>query len=449
MNVFIMGGKYTEDLAEAFESTSGGTVNVRYKVESISESFLELKTQRISVDKLVIYMDSSMNIVREFSALSELMCKKEGNELIKNKYCDIKEIFLFVKQDEDKTIDNSKKIQSSFISYMKSMSYKSFFIYPALYMTYEDIYNRTTGLKSGSTAKNTRRTVMVVDRNNRALNSYDQEFFDKVIEPFSYERIEAYERIKDLSKRVDTGNPIIDNEYNSDNLVDNLQLTRLSSIDAESVNKSIDIISGIAKTGTSTLCTTLAISYLDTNKKLILFDFSNSQGTSIHLKYNPIVGKKVLVTDIKELLFYNPATLNDFDLIVIQKMELGFGNRDVTTSLLFLLKTFLDIDFRRVMIDCELSDLFNITDVLNSRVRKSVITTSRFTGDVERVSKEIQNIVNGELSVIPMDSLFAMKPRNDLGIFQIDSILNGRNVIHGFKYNPYISNYNLLKSLLG
>ena len=436
MNLMIVGGAVTSDLQEYLKKRGGETINVNYAYSSFYDKYNEIQSNLIRADKLIILIRETTNSQREFQSLRNLLMVKQadGTE-VPNTFFDVKEIYLFTRR-----YDNTEKMIVNFKYIMECCDYSEYrIIQKDEDVKYETIYSELLGTARAEEGRVHHKMVYIQDRNDESVEAFEQDFFNKIVEPFSYASVETYDKVKEASRRIETGSVLVEDdvENNGEGNENNLQLGRIPKPQKGREEGHITIVSGTPRSGTSCLLNVLARSSCAINERTIVIDFSENQGTfEMFKKYN--VDSSVLFCTISDFVLNSVMSLDDYRLIVIENTPLGYWKRiDVDVSLSFLINSFALFSSYKLFIDCPLELVGDIETILGFKLSRTLITTNSIQSDINIVKKQLSEISRETKKLVILnEEVYAPSFADTYNILQIKSILDGYPILKSLKFNP-------------
>lgn len=264
INVLLIAGDKTEKLTKFLEQRGAFEITNSYR--SIAEDISTIRDSIINVDKMIYLLDSdTVNIRTEMQLLKELLLD-EG-------FFTVREIVFIATEsvDADKAIRYFKVV-------MQDSNFSNYSVHKAKNkLSFADIFDLIIGISRAENYKNTYKSVYRVERNSESDVAYmAEDNSGMTVEPFNYERVQAYEAAKKNSLRAESG-ILHKDETSGVNIVTaaDVDLGDLQLIDSVN-NTEIFLVSGDRKTGVSTWSAALAASAKSAGKTVTLIDFTDN-----------------------------------------------------------------------------------------------------------------------------------------------------------------------------
>lgn len=372
----VVGGNTAIKLADFIRESSGGSIEIAK--DNVYSSFQRdkstLERSLIRVNKLIYLIDEISSIREDFKILDGLMENAT--------FFNIEEIWIFGKDNED----NNKAMQS-FKTIMADLDFDNYFIELAPDdVPFTKIYRNMIGrVDNDDESKVQYKKVYRAYRSEESKKGYDAKSFDKNLEPKIKNSAAEYEKMKEVSKKIETGRIIKEAPVEELEKID----IKIDTIDLQQTvyKKKIFIVSGRPKSGISALASSLCMS-IGSNTKLFtnLIDISRNCGSArscirIGKKVTLVNNEKLLTgTDYsnKKLAIYNSSDIKSSDVkSSYLKYLLSIPNR-VTSDI--------------VVIDCDYSDLDDVVNICGARIGGIFICSQDVKDEVLLIQNEVNRL---------------------------------------------------------
>lgn len=438
MKLFVMGGINATNISEMFTVRSSKTVKVDYSINKFSTSISELRSTRVNVDRMVIYLDPSINYQKELNTLMTLLADEDkSGEYKKNLYFSVNEIYIFLTESEE-----SEDIKRLYTQSLNKLTFIETRITVSKRLVLSDIFNNVMQTKSGKEFKNKYKSIYAYDRNNKARYSYDEEVYNGIIEPFDMSAYDNYRNMKELVSRAETGANRLEDETRNTGLGngESVYLGRLKSNQLYSSRGFIDIFTGVSNSGTSTLLTSVTQNYVAEDKKLIVIDYSKTQDTIRLFEEMDIERVTMKICKARDLFFGGATILKDNDIVVFSVED------NIEASTIFIIENLVHLGLRNILIDCDLDQLNSVTDSIKRKINKIVVTTSRDLGDTNYLYKSINKINKDLISVLYPSR---ETKEDNCNFIESKTILKDYELLTGYNFNLYEANNAVYENILG
>lgn len=422
MKLFIRGAQYTQELKKMFLTQTENTVTISNAIRSFAEEYNNLNSTTVKVDKMVIYVDKTTNYVNEFNTLEKLLVVKEPNGTKhKSPYFQAREIYLFV----NGTYDDSKVI-NEFNSRFENLDFVFTKAVVQQKKEYSEIYDVVIKTKTGKQSKNSYKIRIAVDPNHKSLKSVDPMVYNADIEPFNLNRVNTYNETKLKVIAAGIKDTIQEDESKNSGIVskDTGELKRLREASKYSTEAYIDIVSGTPNTGTTLLGTSLVATLLRNRNKVLYIDYSRTKDFVTCLKYVSFKNNSYKIITSMDLILGNQSGLPNYQLLALDPTDI---QPEVLLS--YILTNITLIGVRNIVIDCELSDITNILENINSKVNKINITSTKDYGEVKYIAKCLANVENSFINILLSDKETDMSLIQDLTVYKVKELLKNYNFI--------------------
>lgn len=293
INLMIVAGDRTEQLSKFMEER--GTFAVSYSYESLGLNLGQIKDSIITADQLLyLYQEDIIDIRVDMQILKEL--------LMKNGFFTVKEI-IFVVPD----CKSAKKAISYFNSVMESSDFTKYSIKEVSDKpSFNDIYDSIIGISKHQSFNNSYNNVYRVERGVESKVSYeDKNDINLIVEPFSYDRLKAFDAAKQTAIHTESG------VLHQDDFIEDLpkfDSPELGQLNVESVLTETEsfIVTGLEKSGISTWSVALAESTIKTGKPVTIIDFTENRDIKSLLEQQGLAYNEVNMLNMLKL--YNPKT---------------------------------------------------------------------------------------------------------------------------------------------
>lgn len=369
MKMLIIGGQTGLEFAKFVKEASGGSIEVNSKYTSLSIDESDLKNNLIRADKFVYIISESKNMKNDLRVLNQLMSNRT--------FFNVKEMFIF-----GISSDNVNECIKNYKVLMSEQKFDNYYInVEPNPVPFNVMYNSIMGIVDEGEEVTKFKKVYRATRNDSSKRGYEPKHYNKIIEPSVEDRVEAYEKIKEASKKVETGRPIRDEE---EKYPPNIQinLVNLNEKDTKSI-KDIMFITGREKSGTSAFSSCIVRELVARNMKVLLIDLSYSKG-SIRMVSNQCKN------------FFEVDNLNILcgDLIPEDDNVIAFKvpKKEIMLEyLMFVLKLSRNIDYNFIIIDCDLFDSKRVLNLVNNRILRTIITCENIKEELELLKVSIDN----------------------------------------------------------
>lgn len=293
INLMIVAGDRTEQLSKFMEER--GTFSVNYSYESLSLNLSNIKDSIIMADQLLyLYQEEIIDIRVDMQLLKDL--------LINNGFFTVKEIVFIVPECK-----SAKKAINYFNTVMKSSGFSNYSIKQVNEKpSFNDIYDSLIGVSKAQQFKNSYNNIYRVERGVDSKIAYEeQDDFDLTVEPFSYDKLKAYDMAKLTAQRAESG------VVHQDELVQELEKFKepvLGQIEINSVLTETEsfLVTGLEKSGISTWSVALAESTKKTGKPITIIDFTDNRDIIPLLEQQGLAYSEVNMLSMIKL--YRPKT---------------------------------------------------------------------------------------------------------------------------------------------
>lgn len=408
----IVGGETGYRLADYIENNAGGSIKVSrdHLFNSLSGDFETLNNTFIKVDKFIYLLDSSRDYKKDFNALFNLMSNTA--------FFRIGELWVFATDND---------VNNSAITLLNSILDETGFdnIYVRTYvegaLTLSEIYRELTGMKSADDSKVDIIKVYRSKRSDEANTGYDPEYYTKNIELKQPNGYAEYEQVKASALKSETNIPIIDSDYKEIKKVD----LDISPIDAEAVSlrKNVIVVSGLPKSGTSSLSSCIATSLSKSNKRVSFLDVSSSYGGERCLESS---NHPHVIVDNKELLL--GSTYENSNLTVLTSK--GIKSEECKISYVKYFKSIpnhFNSDY--TVIDCDINFLDKIVSLFKVNIDKVFLCSQILESEVELLKPYVQDYVKGFEVLVYLNNSFSLAKGDSLSPVKAKEILGGVKVI--------------------
>lgn len=372
----VVGGNTGVKLAEFIRESSGGSIEV--SKENVYSSFQRdkstLERSLIRVNKLIYLIDEISSIREDFKILDGLMENAT--------FFSIEEIWVFGKDNED----NNKAMQS-FKTIMADLDFDNYFIELSPdEIPFTKIYRSMIGrVDDDDDSKVKYKKIYRAYRSEESKKGYDAKPFDKNLEPKIKNSATEYEKMKEVSKKIETGRIIKESPIEELEKID----IKIDTIDLhQSVyKKKIFIVSGRSKSGVSALASALCMS-IGFNTKLFtnLIDISRNCGSA---RTCIRIGKKVTLVNNEKLL--TGTDYSNKRLAIYNSSDVK--SADVKSSYLkYLLSIPNRVASDVIVIDCDYSDLDDVVNICGARVGGIFICSQDVKDEVLLIQNEVNKL---------------------------------------------------------
>lgn len=402
---FMILASNANNIADYFNRNSGGSIDIEHKYTSLQDNMSYIMNSNIRIDKFIIVMseESDMNIKQEMTCLMNLI---DGNAFFR-----VGEILVYAEENE---------YCSSGINYFKFVMNNLHFDNYTI-KTYKDgikiqsLYRDTLSILPPDENKTSYNVVYRVRKGEDSKVGYSPRPRNLTIVPKSRDGVSEYEDIKHNALKSESGRLITDIAPKEIIKVDfdlDLFKSNLSSI------QNVYIYTGCAKSGTSFLCTSVAI---QTDNTLVL-DLSKNSGSYKTFKR---LGDKVTYIDNAKL-FLGEAYLDNGLKCAINTHE------DSAMNLLkYIITVPNKLSFSNLFIDCDLSDLDSIVRVLQMKIKNIVFTCESLEDEFNSIKNYILKYSNYTTYLYLNECLQLDPSHQRVSPLQIKTSVPNCNVIKG------------------
>lgn len=353
IKLMIVAGDSSDKLANFLEQR--GTFSVECSFPDLS-NIEGIHDKIIKVDKfLYLYRqkDTITSIKNEMQTLQQLL---SGGSFFSPGE------IIFIVRDEDDSVMALKY----FKSVMQNCNYEDYSIKRIKgILSFSAIYDAIMGTSEVKDFKNQYRRVYRVERNgdsNTAYLPHDDKTL--VVEPFTYDEINDYERRKQTAVKIDTGFMHTDNRDSDVDVFDNPLFNRIE-YDDSIMQQRVILITGGSNSGKSVWTTALAASAVASGMSALILDYTQNQDiielcNSLQTPHKEVSFKELLVNSRLE-----PGTLNVCRFANVRE-------RGVRMEFLQNFITRIDPGINAVLVATELCDYDQadklLSDVLSTRI---------------------------------------------------------------------------------
>lgn len=404
--LLIVAGNRSEKLAEFMRDR--GTFVVEHCYESFSKDINKIKLSIIKADKtLYLYQpgsDHTINSIRsDMQALSNLL--RQGS------FFDPGEItFMLSKADP-----NSRKAVEYFKSVMDSVHYTDYKIKVLeQVMSYANIYDSLLGVSHSQDFDNKRVNRYRVERGNDAKTAYEPVLNpDLSIEPFDFDSVHHYEEAKENAIRVESGLEYIDEE-NKIEQFDNPTFSRIN-INKDILLSNLVVISGLVKSGVSTLSCAVASSLSKAGKSVLVLDYTDNSDIVYTFESSNISYNEYSMVDLIRRHDVNSGSIN----VCTVKTE----NED-NVKFEFLQNYFSKKSkFSVVLLVISSKDLAYVHNLLHTDISKYLLTSTILRKDIPILNDLIMSVNDKKVTVVLNNRIVLINPIMNMPYDEIKSIL--------------------------
>lgn len=345
---FMILASNADNIANYFNRNSGGSIDIEHKYTSLNSNMSSIMNSNIRVDKFIIVMSESsdMNIRQEMTSLMNLI---EGNAFFR-----VGEILVYAEDNE---------YCASGINYFKfvmtSLHFDNYNI-----KTYKDgikiqsLYRDTLSILPPDQAKTSYNVVYRVRNGEDSKVGYSPRPKNMTVVPKDKDGVIDYESVKHNAVKSESGRIITEIEPKEIEDIDfdlDLFNSNLSSI------QNVYIYTGCNKSGTSFLCTSVAIQ----KDNPLVVDLTLNKGSEKTFKR---LKDKVEFLDIKSLMMGESYLEKGIKCV-------SSDNLTIKDNLLRYVTTIPNkLSFDSLFIDCDLTQLDSIVRLLQMKIKNIIFT---------------------------------------------------------------------------
>lgn len=404
--LLIVAGEHSNELARFMNER--GTFQVDDYFESFSRDINKIKLSIIKVEKtLYLYQPSTANTINsirsDMQALSDLFKN--------NNFFNPGEITFMISKSDD----NARRAIQYFQSVMESVHYTDYKIKVLDdVMTFANIYDKLLGISQSQNFDNKKVNRYRVERGNNAKTAYVPKLDPNLrIEPFDYHALSDYDNAKRNAVRVESGLEYVDEDKEFEKF-DNPEFGRFgqfSSLDT----KKLYVISGLPKSGCTTMTIALASSLMKDDKSVLIIDYSDNTDVTITMELSNVQYNKYNMSDLIRRHTVQPATINVCQI-----------NNEKEDSVKFeFLKNFFskNTDFDSILLLVPHRFLEYVHSILHSDVARYFICTTMLNKDIGYVTDVMMPIMDTPITVVISNRTVVLNPAIKLSIDEIRASL--------------------------
>lgn len=402
---FMILASNANNIADYFNRNSGGSIEIEHKYTSLQENMSYIMNSNIRIDKFIIVMseESDMNIKQEMSCLMSLI---DGNAFFR-----VGEILVYAEENE---------YCSSGINYFKFVMNNLHFDNYTI-KTYKDgikiqsLYRDTLSILPPDESKTSYKVVYRVEKGEDSKSGYSPRPRTATIVPKVRDGVAEYESVKHNAVKSESGrliNEIPPKEITKVDFDLDLFNSNLSSI------QNVYIYTGCAKSGTSFLCTSVAV---QTDNTLVL-DLSSNHGSYKTFKR---LGDKFTYIDNSKLML--GGSYSDDGL----KCAVNEHKGSEVNLLKYLITIPNKLSFNNLFIDCDLNDLDSIVRVLQMKIKNIVFTCESLEDEFEVVRPYITQYSKYNTYLYLNECLQLDPSHQRISPLQVKPVVPNCNVIKG------------------